>query len=32
MRSFPGEMFAWPKSIEVQLAHENAGDLWTIGF
>ena len=29
--STPREMFAWPKSIEVQLAHENAGDFWTIG-
>lgn len=29
--SKPREMFAWPKSIEVQLAHENAGDFWTIG-
>jgi hypothetical protein len=29
--SKPKEMFAWPKSIEVQLAHENAGDFWTIG-
>lgn len=29
--SKPREMFAWPKSIEIQLAHENAGDFWTIG-
>jgi hypothetical protein len=29
--SKPREMFAWPKSIEVQLAHENAGDFWMIG-
>lgn len=29
--SKPREMFAWPKSIEVQLAHEDAGDFWTIG-
>lgn len=29
--SKPREMFAWPKSLEVQLAHENAGDFWTIG-
>jgi hypothetical protein len=29
--SKPREMFVWPKSIEVQLAHENAGDFWTIG-
>lgn len=29
--SKPKEMFAWPKSIEVQLAHGNAGDLWMIG-
>jgi Domain of Unknown Function (DUF1080) len=29
--SNPREMFAWPKSIEIQLAHENAGDFWTIG-
>jgi hypothetical protein len=24
-------MFVWPKSLEVQLAHENAGDFWMIG-
>lgn len=29
--STPREMFVWPKSIEVQLAHENAGDFWMIG-
>ena len=29
--SKPKELFVWPKSIEVQLAHENAGDFWTIG-
>jgi hypothetical protein len=29
--SKPREMFVWPKSVEVQLAHENAGDFWTIG-
>lgn len=29
--SKPREMFAWPKSIEVQLGHENAGDFWIIG-
>jgi hypothetical protein len=29
--SKPREMFAWPKSVEVQLAHENAGDFWVIG-
>ena len=29
--SKPRELFVWPKSIEVQLAHENAGDFWTIG-
>lgn len=29
--SKPREMFAWPKSIEVQLAHGNAGDFWMIG-
>jgi Domain of Unknown Function (DUF1080) len=29
--STPREMFAWPKSVEVQLAHENAGDFWMIG-
>jgi len=27
----PGEMYVWPKSIEVQLGHRNAGDLWVIG-
>ncbi|MES2659396.1 MAG: DUF1080 domain-containing protein [Verrucomicrobiota bacterium] len=29
--SKPKEMFVWPKSIEVQLGHQNAGDFWTIG-
>jgi hypothetical protein len=29
--SKPREMFAWPKSVEVQLAHENAGDFWMVG-
>ncbi len=29
--SKPKEMYTWPKSIEVQLAHLNAGDFWTIG-
>jgi hypothetical protein len=29
--SKPKELFAWPKSIEVQLAHDNAGDFWEIG-
>jgi hypothetical protein len=29
--SKPKEMFAWPKSVEVQLAHENAGDFWMVG-
>jgi hypothetical protein len=29
--SKPREMFAWPKSIEVQLADGNAGDFWMIG-
>lgn len=29
--SKPREMFAWPKSIEVQLATGNAGDFWMIG-
>ena len=27
----PRQLFVWPKSIEVQLAHENAGDFWMIG-
>jgi hypothetical protein len=27
----PGAIGVWPKSIEVQLAHENAGDFWVIG-
>jgi hypothetical protein len=27
----PGELGVWPKSLEVQLAHENAGDFWVIG-
>lgn len=25
------EMFVWPKSVEVQLGHGNAGDFWMIG-
>ena len=29
--SKPKEMFVWPKSIEVQLGHQNAGDFWVIG-
>ena len=29
--STPRERFIWPKSLEVQLAHENAGDFWMIG-
>lgn len=29
--SKPRETFVWPKSIEVQLAHDNAGDFWTVG-
>ena len=29
--SSPREMFVWPKSLEVQLGHENAGDFWMIG-
>ncbi len=29
--STPREMFVWPKSIEVQLRHGDAGDFWTIG-
>ena len=29
--SKPKEMFSWPKSIEVQLGHRNAGDFWVIG-
>jgi hypothetical protein len=29
--STPRESFVWPKSVEVQLATENAGDFWTIG-
>ena len=29
--SKPREMFVWPKSVEVQLGHENAGDFWMIG-
>lgn len=29
--SKPREMFAWPKSLEVQLGSGNAGDFWTIG-
>lgn len=27
----PRRMFAWPQSLEVQLAHNNAGDFWMIG-
>jgi len=27
----PRERSIWPKSIEVQLAHESAGDFWLIG-
>jgi len=27
----PGALGVWPKSIEVQLAHKNAGDFWVIG-
>ena len=29
--SIPGVLGVWCKSIEVQLAHENAGDFWIIG-
>ncbi len=29
--STPREMFVWPKSIEVQLAADHAGDFWMIG-
>ena len=29
--STPGALGIWPKSIEVQLAHGNAGDFWVIG-
>ena len=29
--STPREIYAWPKSIEVQLAAGNAGDFWMIG-
>lgn len=29
--SKPREMFVWPKSVEVQLGHGNAGDFWMIG-
>lgn len=29
--STPAALGVWPKSIEVQLAHENAGDFWVIG-
>ena len=29
--SKPREMFAWPRSVEVQLGHGNAGDFWMIG-
>ena len=27
----PGALGVWPQSIEVQLAHNNAGDFWVIG-
>lgn len=27
----PRELAIWPKSLEVQLAHKNAGDFWVIG-
>jgi 3-keto-disaccharide hydrolase len=27
----PGALGVWPKSLEVQLGHENAGDFWVIG-
>ena len=27
----PGELGVWPKSLEVQLGHGNAGDFWVIG-
>ncbi len=29
--STPGALGVWCKSVEVQLAHENAGDFWVIG-
>lgn len=29
--SKPRDMFVWPKSIEIQLGHKNAGDFWVIG-
>ena len=29
--SNPGELGVWPKSLEVQLADQNAGDFWVIG-
>jgi hypothetical protein len=29
--SNPREIFVWPKSVEVQLGHGNAGDFWVIG-
>lgn len=29
--SKPREAFVWPKSVEVQLGHGNAGDFWMIG-
>ena len=29
--SKPKELGVWPRSLEVQLAHENAGDFWVIG-
>jgi hypothetical protein len=27
----PGALGVWPKSLEVQLGHDNAGDFWVIG-
>ncbi len=29
--SKPREIFVWPKSVEVQLGHGNAGDFWMVG-
>lgn len=29
--SKPGEIGIWPKSLEAQLHHQNAGDVWVIG-
>jgi hypothetical protein len=29
--SKPGEIGIWPKSLEAQLFHQNAGDIWVIG-